>query len=64
MSDPISSRLRVNGGMKNSQRVNVKVAAVENDEVVQALRNFVLVGFALVAMVFFLELAIAAILGF
>jgi hypothetical protein len=50
--------------MKNSQRVNVKVAAVENDEVVQALRNFVLVGFALVAMVFFLELAIAAILGF
>jgi hypothetical protein len=49
--------------MKNSQRVNVKVATIENDQAVQVLRNFVLIGFALVATAFFVELAIAAILG-
>jgi hypothetical protein len=49
--------------MKNSPRVNVKVAAIEKDEVVQSLRNFVLIGFALAATAFSVELAIAAVLG-
>jgi hypothetical protein len=49
--------------MKNSPRVNVKVAVIEKDEVVQRMRNFVLVAFAVVATVFLLELYIAAILG-
>jgi hypothetical protein len=57
------SRLGVNGGMKSSQRVNTKVAAIENDNAAKLLRNFVLVGFAVASTAFFVELAIAAILG-
>jgi hypothetical protein len=50
--------------MKNSPRVNVKVAvAPEKDQVAQSLRNFVLIGFAVVATAFFVELSAAAILG-
>ena len=50
--------------MKNSPRVNVKVAVLpQQDEVVQSLGNFVLIGFAVVATAFFVELSVAAILG-
>ena len=59
----MTTRLRVNAHMKNSPRVNVKVAVIEKDEAVQRVRNFVLIAFAVVATVFLLELYIAAILG-
>jgi hypothetical protein len=50
--------------MKNSPRVNVKVAVLpQKDEVVQRLRNFVLIAFAIVATVFLVEIQMAAILG-
>ena len=59
----MTTRLRVNAHMKNSPRVNVKVAVIEKDEAVQRLRDFVLIAFAVVATVFLLELYIAAIFG-
>ena len=59
----MTTRLRVNAHMKNSPRVNVKVAVIQKDEVVARMRNLVLVAFAVVATVFLLELYIAAILG-
>jgi hypothetical protein len=49
--------------MKSSRPVNVKVAAIENDSAATLLRSFVLVGFAVAATAFFVELAVAAILG-
>ena len=49
--------------MKNSQRVNVKVAAIEKNEWLLRLWSFVLIGFAVVATFFLLELRIAAIFG-
>ncbi len=56
--------MRVNAHMKNSPRVNVKVAVLpQKDEVVQRLRNFVLIAFAIVATVFLVEIQMAAILG-
>jgi len=53
----------VNEGMKSSQRVNVKVAVVEKNEVLLRLWSFALYGFAVLAAVFLVELRIAAILG-
>ena len=53
----------VNEGMKSSQRVNVKVAAAEKNEVLLRLWSFALYGFAILATVFLVELRIAAILG-
>jgi hypothetical protein len=53
----------VNEGMKSSRRVNVKVAAVEKNEVLLDLWSFLLYGFAVVAAVFLVGLRIAAILG-
>ncbi len=49
--------------MKSSQRVNVKVAAVEKNEFLLRLWSFVLIGFAVVFTVFLVELRIAAVLG-
>ena len=53
----------VNEGMKSSQRVNVKVAAVEENEVLLRLWSVLLYGFAVVAAVVLASLRIAAILG-
>ena len=61
----MTTRLRVNAHMKNSPRVNVKVAVIpQKDEAVQGLRNFVLIGFAVVGVVFLLETYMAVVLGF
>jgi len=49
--------------MKSSQRVNVKVAVVEKDDLLLRVWSFVLIGFAVVFMTFLVELRIAAILG-
>ena len=49
--------------MKSSQRVNVKVAVVEKDDLLLRVWSFVLIGFAVVFMAFLVELRIAAILG-
>ena len=49
--------------MKSSQRVNVKVAVVEKNDLLLRVWSFVLVGFAVVIMAFLVELRIAAILG-
>jgi hypothetical protein len=49
--------------MKSSQRVNVKVAAVEKNELLLRLWSFALIGFAVVFTVLLVELRIAAILG-
>jgi hypothetical protein len=49
--------------MKSSQRVNVKVAAVEKNEALLRLWSFLLIGFAVVFTVLLVELRIAAILG-
>jgi len=49
--------------MKSSQPLNVKVAEIEKDAAVQILRNFVLIGFAVVGMLFLVELYIASVLG-
>jgi hypothetical protein len=49
--------------MKSSHRVNVKVAAVEKNEVLLDLWSLLLYGFAVVATVFLVGLRIAAILG-
>jgi len=49
--------------MKSSQRVNVKVAAVEKNEFLLRLWSFMLIGFAVVFTVLLVELRIAAILG-
>jgi hypothetical protein len=56
-------RLPVNEGMKSSQRVNVKVAAIEKNEVLLRVWSFVLIGFAVVGTAFLVELRIAAVLG-
>ena len=53
----------VNEGMKSSQRVNVKVATVEKNEVLLDLWSFLLYGFAVTAAVFLIGLRIAAMLG-
>ena len=53
----------VNEGMKSSQRVNVKVAAIEKNEALLDLWSFLLYGFAVVAAVFLVGLRIAAIFG-
>jgi len=53
----------VNEGMKSSQRVNVKVAAVEKNEVLLGLWSVALYGCAVVAATYFVALRIAAILG-
>ena len=49
--------------MKSSRRVSVKVAAVEQNEVLLRLWSFVLYSFAVLAAIFLVELRIAAILG-
>ena len=49
--------------MKSSQRINVKVAAVEKNEVLLDLWSFLLFSFAVVAAVCLAGLRIAAILG-
>ena len=49
--------------MKSSQRVNVKVAAVEKSESLVRLWSFLLIGFAVVFTVLLVELRVAAILG-
>jgi hypothetical protein len=49
--------------MKSSQRVNVKVATVEKNELLMRLWSITLIGFAVVFTVFLVELRIAAILG-
>jgi hypothetical protein len=49
--------------MKHSQRVNVKVAAVEKNENLLRVWSFALYGFAVVAAVLLVQLRIAAILG-
>lgn len=49
--------------MKSSRRVNVKVAAIEKNEVLLDLWSFLLYGFAVVAAFFLVGLRIAAILG-
>jgi hypothetical protein len=49
--------------MKSSQRVNVKVAAVEKNESLFRLWNILLYTFAVVAAVLLVQLRIAAILG-
>ena len=59
----MTTRVRVNEGMKSSQRVNVKVAEIENTEFVQRLRNFVLIAFVVVATIFVVEVSVAANLG-
>jgi len=60
---PLTPRVRVNEGMKSSQPLNVKVAVIEKDPAAQILRNFVLIGFAVVGMLFLVELYIASVLG-
>ena len=49
--------------MKSSQQVNVKVASDEKNELLLRLWSFLLIGFAVVATIFLVELRIAAILG-
>ena len=49
--------------MKSSQPLNVKVAEIEKDAAAQILKNFVLIGFAVVGMLFLVELYIASVLG-
>lgn len=49
--------------MKSSQRIYVKVAVIQRDEVVQRLRSFVVIAFAVVATVLLVELRIAAVPG-
>jgi hypothetical protein len=49
--------------MKSSRRANVKVAAVEKNEVLLGLWSFALFSFAVVAAFFLVALRIAAILG-
>jgi hypothetical protein len=53
----------VNEGMKSSQRVNVKVAAVEKNEVLLSLWSWALYGVAVITAVSLAGLRIAAILG-
>ncbi len=49
--------------MKSSQRVNVKVAAAEKNELVMRLWSWMLIGCAIVFTVLLVQLRIAAILG-
>jgi hypothetical protein len=49
--------------MKSSQRLSVKVAAVEKNEALMRLWSFVLYSFAVVAAVSLAGLRVAAILG-
>ena len=49
--------------MKSSQRINVKVAAVERNEILLRLWSWALYGLAVVAAILFVQLRIAAILG-
>jgi len=63
LREPTMPRLPVNEGMKSSQRVNVKVAAVEKNESLVRLWSFLLIGFAVVFTVLLVELRIAAVLG-
>ena len=53
----------VNEGMKSSQRLSVKVAAVEKNDALMHLWSFVLYSFAVLAAVSLAGLRIAAILG-
>jgi|RhiMetdeSRZDD1v2_1073273.scaffolds.fasta_scaffold105730_2 hypothetical protein len=59
----MESGVRVNEGMKSSQRVNVKVAVAEKNDVLLSLWSFVLFSIAVVAAVSLAALRIAAILG-
>jgi hypothetical protein len=49
--------------MKSSRRANVKVAAIEKNEILLGLWSFALFSFAVVAAFFLVALRIAAILG-
>ena len=49
--------------MKNSPRINVKVAVAEKNELLMRLWSFALIGFFVVFMAFLVELRIAAMLG-
>jgi hypothetical protein len=62
-SDQTKCGVPVNEGMKSSQRVNVKVAVVEKNEVLLRLWSWALYGFAVIAAILFVQLRIAAILG-
>ena len=53
----------VNGGMKSSQRLSVKVAVAEKNEALLRLWSFMLYGFAILAAIFLVELRVAAVLG-
>jgi hypothetical protein len=49
--------------MKSSRRVNVKVAAVEKNEILLRLWSFLLFSFAVLAAIFLVELRVAAVFG-
>ena len=55
--------MRVNAHMKNSSRVNVKVAVSQTDVVVQRLMRAVVIAFIVLAVVAIVELQVAAFLA-
>jgi hypothetical protein len=55
--------VRVNKGMNDPRRVNLKVAVIEKNDNLLRLWSFALYGFAVVIAVLLVQLRISAILG-